>query len=116
MSASSPQTRIPFLVRDHSTLAFNERVMDWARRSDVPVLERLRYLSIVSSNLDEFFEVRMAPQLAAAKTNETRGLYTAHSFEALSAQVHQLVAQQYALYNDELLPALEKKGIKLVAH
>ena len=52
MSASNPQTRLTFLDRDHSILAFNERVMDWARRTDVPLLERLRYLSIVSSNLD----------------------------------------------------------------
>ena len=52
---------IPFLDRDHSILAFNERVLDWARRDDVPLLERLRYLCIVSSNLDEFFEVRGAP-------------------------------------------------------
>lgn len=108
--------RFSLLDRDHSILAFNERVMDWARRPDVPELERLRYLSIVSSNLDEFFEVRMAPQLAAAKAHETRGLYTAQTFEALSAKVHELVAQQYAIYNDELLPALEKKGIKIVAH
>ncbi|MES1264980.1 MAG: hypothetical protein ABUU24_04920, partial [Variovorax sp.] len=54
---------VPFLDRDHSTLAFNERVLDWARREDVPLLERLRYLCIVSSNLDEFFEVRAAPHL-----------------------------------------------------
>ena len=116
MTGNASAPRFPLLDRDHSTLAFNERVMDWARRPEVPVLERLRYLSIVSSNLDEFFEVRMAPQLAAAKANETRGLYTAHSFEALSAEVHQLVDQQYALYNHELLPALEKKGIKIVSH
>ncbi|MBL0945769.1 MAG: polyphosphate kinase 1 [Hydrogenophaga sp.] len=108
--------RFPLLDRDLSILAFNERVMDWARRTDVPVLERLRYLSIVSSNLDEFFEVRMAPQLAAARINETRGLYTAETFQALSARVHELVSQQYAIYNDEVLPALEKKGIKIVAH
>ena len=46
----------PLLDRDHSTLAFNERVLDWACRNEVPLLERLRYLCIVSSNLDEFFE------------------------------------------------------------
>lgn len=116
MTGQPTAPRFSLLDRDHSILAFNERVMDWARRTDVPELERLRYLSIVSSNLDEFFEVRMAPQLAAAKAHETRGLYTAQTFEALSAEVHKLVAQQYAIYNDELLPALEKKGIKIVAH
>lgn len=116
MTGQPTAPRFSLLDRDHSILAFNERVMDWARRPDVPELERLRYLSIVSSNLDEFFEVRMAPQLAAAKAYETRGLYTAQTFEALSAKVHELVAKQYAIYNDELLPALEKKGIKIVAH
>ena len=55
------------LDRDLSILAFNARVLDWARRSDVPWLERLRYLCIVSSNLDEFFEVRMAPHLEALR-------------------------------------------------
>ena len=116
MSANSHHNRLHFLDRDHSILAFNERVMDWARRADVPMLERLRYLSIVSSNLDEFFEVRMAPHLAARKTNEQRGLYTVETHDRVSAKVHALVAQQYAIYNDELLPLLEKKGIKLVAH
>lgn len=116
MSLITSTARLPFLDRDHSILAFNERVMDWARRTDVPLLERLRYLSIVSSNLDEFFEVRMALQLAAHKTHEQRGTYTHESYERVSASVHALVAQQYAIYNDELLPLLEKKGIKLVAH
>jgi polyphosphate kinase len=116
MSANSHNHRLHFLDRDHSILAFNERVMDWARRADVPLLERLRYLSIVSSNLDEFFEVRMAPHLAARKANEQRGLYTVETHDRVSAKVHALVAQQYAIYNDELLPLLEKKGIKLVAH
>ncbi len=116
MSGNNSSSKFPFLDRDHSILAFNERVMDWARRPDVPLLERLRYLSIVSSNLDEFFEVRVAPHLTAAQANEQRGLYTAQTFEKLSEEVHRLVAQQYAIYNDELLPLLEKKGIKLISH
>ncbi|GAA6140881.1 polyphosphate kinase 1 [Hydrogenophaga sp. 5NK40-0174] len=114
--SQNPTNRIPFLDRDHSILAFNERVMDWARRDDVPLLERLRYLAIVSSNLDEFFEVRMAPQLAARKTNETHGQYTAQSYQSLSEQVHRMVAEQYVIYNEQVLPALEKKGIKLISH
>ena len=74
-----------FLDRDHSILAFNERVFDWAVRSDVPLLERLRYLCIVSSNLDEFFEVRAEAHITAAQKGETKGLYTTASFEALAA-------------------------------
>ena len=68
MSASSTPTKIDiklqepieWLDRDLSLLSFNERVLDWAKRPEVPLLERLRYLCIVSSNLDEFFEVRGA--------------------------------------------------------
>ncbi|QHE76657.1 polyphosphate kinase 1 [Hydrogenophaga sp. PBL-H3] len=116
MSGNNSNNKFPLLDRDHSILAFNERVMDWARRPDVPLLERLRYLSIVSSNLDEFFEVRVAPHLTAAQANEQRGQYTAQTFEKLSEEIHTLVAQQYAIYNDELLPLLEKKGIKLISH
>ncbi len=105
-----------FLNRDHCILAFNERVFDWAARADVPLLERLRYLSIVSSNLDEFFEVRAEPHITAARNGETKGPYGAASLAALAAKAHDLVARQYALYNEELVPALVAKGIRIVAH
>ena len=107
--------QVSFLDRDHSILAFNERVLDWARRSDVPLLERLRYLCIVSSNLDEFFEVRAAPHLTAAQGKD-QGHYTAESYKALSDAAHDMVARQYALYNDELLPAFAKHSIRIVSH
>ena len=109
-------TPVRFLDRDHSILAFNERVLDWARRPDVPLLERLRFLCIVSSNLDEFFEVRAAPHLTAAQANEPKGLYTAQTFQALSSVAHDMVARQYAVYNDDLLPAFEREGIRIVSH
>ena len=105
-----------FLDRDHSILAFNERVLDWAVRSDVPLLERLRYLCIVSSNLDEFFEVRAAPHITAAQKGETQGLYSTASFEAVAAKVHDLVERQYALYNDALVPAFAHHGIRILGH
>ena len=107
---------VQFLDRDHSILAFNERVLDWARRADVPLLERLRFLCIVSSNLDEFFEVRAAPHLIAAQTGEQKGLYTAKSFKALSNAAHDMVDRQYALYNDDLLPEFGRQGIRIVSH
>jgi polyphosphate kinase len=109
-------TVLPFLDRDHSILAFNERVLDWAHRSGVPLLERLRFLTIVSSNLDEFFEVRAADHLSAALAGEHKGPYTAQSFEKLSAAAHKLVERQYSLYNDELMPAFAKHGIAIVSH
>ena len=109
-------TAVPLLDRDHSILAFNERVLDWAVRADVPLLERLRYLCIVSANLDEFFEVRGAPHLIAAHTNDYRGVYTVDSFKALAAAAHALVARQYALYNDQLQPAFAEQGFQIISH
>jgi polyphosphate kinase len=108
--------KLTLLDRDLSILSFNERVLDWARRPDVPLLERLRYLCIVSSNLDEFFEVRAAAHMAAQLSGEQKGAYTDATFAALSDRVHQVVASQYRLYNDELLPLLEKRGVKLLTH
>ena len=121
-AASAPAALPPvtpafeFLDRDHSILAFNERVLDWAKRPEVPLLERLRFLCIVSSNLDEFFEVRAAPHLTAAQAGEQKGPYTAKSFSALSAEAHDMVARQYALYNDELLPEFGRHGIRVISH
>ena len=115
-TAQDAAPQVQFLNRDHSILAFNERVLDWARRADVPLLERLRFLCIVSSNLDEFFEVRAAPHLTAELANQPKGLYTPESFQALSDAAHDMVARQYALYNDELLPAFERHGIRIVSH
>ena len=111
-----PAVPISFLDRDHSILAFNERVLDWARRPEVPLLERLRFLCIVSSNLDEFFEVRAVSHLTAARANEQKGPYTVDSFKAISAAARALVARQYALYNDELLPAFGREGLRIVSH
>ena len=107
---------VEFLDRDRSILAFNERVLDWAKRPEVPLLERLRFLCIVSSNLDEFFEVRAASHLTAAQSNAQKGPYTAETFKAISAAAHDMVARQYSLYNDELLPAFARCGIRIVSH
>ncbi len=107
---------LTLLDRDHSILAFNERVLDWAYRPEVPLIERLRYLCIVSSNLDEFFEVRMAPHLAANTAGDRKGNYTVDSFARLSEAAHTLVGRQYALYNGELMPTFAKEGIHVISH
>ena len=73
---------LPLLDRDESILRFNLRVLDWARRTDVPLLERLRYLCIVSSNLDEFFEVRADLHMAAFRAQATNGPYSKIPFTA----------------------------------
>jgi len=113
-SSTPPGHPVPFLDRDHSILAFNERVLDWAHRPDVPLLERLRYLCIVSSNLDEFFEVRMAEHLQAWQNGIRKGVYTTQSFEALALAAHTLVDRQYALYNDAFMPAFGREGIEIL--
>ena len=88
---------LELLDRDQSILVFNERVLNWAEREDVPLLERLRYLCIVSSNLDEWFEVRCAPHVSAAKVGDEQGPYSRASFERLMTTAHGLVAKQYQL-------------------
>ncbi len=107
---------LSLLDRDASILDFNLRVLDWAKRPEVPLLERLRYLCIVSSNLDEFFEVRAMLHLAAFANNDRKGLYSVKTFNANYAKAAQLVAEQYSLYNEALLPALEANAIQILSH
>ena len=105
-----------WLDRDMSLLAFNARVLQWAKKSEVPLLERLRYLCIVSSNLDEFFEVRAALYTSLAKPKAALGAVDAQAQEALSRLAHSLVDEQYALYNAVLIPAFAKEGVRIVPH
>lgn len=109
-----PAGPLRLLDRDLSILAFNERVLDWARRKNVPLLERLRYLSIVSSNLDEFFEVRVAPHIEAAQA--PRGSADVSGLERIADRARAMVEEQYRLYNQVLLPALRRQGIRLLSH
>ncbi len=104
------------LDRDASILDFNSRVLDWAKRAEVPLLERLRYLCIVSSNLDEFFEVRAMLHFAAFAQKDRSGVYTSESFKSNYKKAAQLVEEQYSLYNETLLPALEKQSIQILSH
>lgn len=107
------QNRI--LCRELSLLEFNRRVLAQAQDAEVPLLERLRFLCIVSSNLDEFFEVRMASLKRELKLNPDRildsGKTPAETIESVSLAAHRLIAEQYALFNDILQPALAKEGI-----
>ena len=124
-TAESSQNNVPaipsetitgLLDRDASILDFNARVLDWAKRPEVPLLERLRYLCIVSSNLDEFFEVRAMLHLAAHSHNDHKGLYSSETFKDNYRKAAQLVSDQYSLYNEALLPALEKESIRILSH
>src|SRR3954471_16496912 len=102
------------LNRERAILEFNRRVLAQAQRADVPLLERLRYVCIVSSNLDEFFEVRFADCLEASRRPESGT--TPADIEALAAAAHALFAEQYAVFNDEVMPALAERGIRILNH
>jgi polyphosphate kinase len=116
VETSGTDDRQALLDRDLSILAFNERVLDWAHRPEVPVLERLRYLCIVSSNLDEFFEVRAEPHVMGSLQGLKSGEYTRKSLAAIAERTAAMVARQYALYNEDLLPTLQRKGYRILSH
>jgi polyphosphate kinase len=103
----------PYINRELSWLEFNQRVLNEALRSDLPVLERLKFLAITGSNLDEFFQVRVGSlQLQQRGGRGSRaGESPAQQLAAIRKRVLRLVADQYALLNDTLLPALAEKGI-----
>jgi polyphosphate kinase len=116
LTSEDSNSGIELLDRDGSILAFNERVLDWAKRPEVPLLERLRYLCIVSSNLDEFFEVRADLHMSAFRNNDEKGTYNTKTFEIVYNTARDLVKEQYSLYNAVLLPSLQKEGIKILSH
>lgn len=116
LTSDESNSGIELLDRDVSILAFNERVLDWAKRPEVPLLERLRYLCIVSSNLDEFFEVRADLHMSAYRNGDEKGIYNTKTFETVYNTARDLVNEQYSLYNAVLLPSLQKEGIKILSH
>ncbi|HZM36077.1 MAG TPA: polyphosphate kinase 1 [Burkholderiales bacterium] len=111
--------RIPqpaqLLNRELGILAFNRRVLAQAADEAVPLLERLRFITIVSSNLDEFFEIRVAGLKESIKLGlpepSADGRSPAEVFPAIAAEAHALVADQYRLLNEVVLPALAAQGI-----
>jgi polyphosphate kinase len=107
-----------FLNRELSWLAFNERVLEEARDSLLPLYERLKFLGIVSSNLDEFFMIRVAglKQQLRQRVQETAadGMTAAEQLAAISERVHKLVAGQSQLFSDEIVPALGETGVSIL--
>ena len=114
----SPLPRPEHLLnRELGFIAFNRRIMELAEDARVPLLERLRYLCIVSSNLDEFFEIRVAglhEQLKYHGPPGPDGMPLQQVYAAVADQIHDLVADQYRLLNDDLLPALDREGIRFL--
>ena len=106
---------LPVLLnRERSILEFNRRVLAQARRADVPLLERLRYVCIVSSNMDEFFEVRFADYLEAARA--PGGRVSLADAQMVVTEAHALIDEQYAVFNDELMPLLARERIVILNH
>jgi polyphosphate kinase len=104
-----------FLNRELGLLEFNRRVLAQAEDVRVPLLERLKYLCIVSSNLDEFFEIRVAglkEQIGLAGVAVgADGMDAQQVFKRVTEQAHQIVARQYQVLNDDILPALKAQGV-----
>jgi polyphosphate kinase len=113
---SHPQSLL--LSRDESWLSFNRRVLEEAQDATNPLLERVKFLAITASNLDEFFEIRIAGVLQRIEDgyNEAApdGSTLRDSLEAMKEETQRFVADQYRCWNQELLPALRKAGIRVL--
>jgi polyphosphate kinase len=107
-----------FLNRELGQLEFNRRVLAQAEDASIPLLERLKYLCIVSSNLDEFFEIRVAGLKEQIKLGSTAssadGLTAQQTHQLVREQAHQLIERQYQLFNKDIIPALAGQGIKFL--
>lgn len=109
--AGAPAAAPALLDRELSWVEFNRRVLDQALRPAVPLLERLRFLTIVSSNFDEFFMVRVA----ALKRSMTADAGARQRFARLAAAMHELVDLQYRTLHADLIPQLQAAGVRIVA-
>ena len=111
-------TNSPFLNRELGLIEFNRRVLAQAENKSIPLLERLKFLCIVSSNLDEFFEVRIAGLKEQIKLDTPGfgpdGMLPHQVFKRVSEQTHLLVARQYQVLNREILPGLVNEGIRFL--
>lgn len=115
MNKIKPQTKPNhqrLLNRELGILAFNERVLAQAEDSRMPLLERLRYLTIVSSNMDEFFEIRVAELQELSQALGPDAPAAGASLAEISQRAHALIERQYQFLNDSLLPALAQAGVK----
>ncbi|MFH1045078.1 MAG: polyphosphate kinase 1 [Pseudomonadota bacterium] len=106
------------LNREIGILEFNRRVLAQAEDADTPLLERLRFLCIVSNNLDEFFEIRVAELKETLRVNLRSagldGMSPGEVFTSVSRIAHDLVERQYRLLNEKILPELEKSGVRFL--
>ncbi len=107
-----------YLNRELSWLSFDERILGEAKDKTIPLFERLKFLSIVSSNLDEFYMVRVASLKDMVDAGYTKkdiaGMTPKQQLAAISVKTHELVNSQYSTYNRSLIPALSEVGLTVV--
>lgn len=112
------ETLHPLINRELSLLEFQRRVLAQAADGQIPLLERLRYLCIVSNNLDEFFEIRASGIKEEIRHQDLLfdidGVEPRCLLAKVSKQVHDIVSEQYRLLNGEILPALKAPGFKII--
>lgn len=109
-----------FYNRELSWILFNSRVLEEAKDQSLPLMDRIKFLSITSSNLDEFFMIRVASLKDMVGVNYTKkdiaGMTPEEQLAAINEQTHQFVREQYEIYNQSLLPALTREGIHILSH
>ncbi len=121
MAVSERKPDLPelYINRELSWLAFNRRVLAEAQREDNPVFERMKFLSIVSTNLDEFFMIRVASirdQVRAGwKQPDPAGMKPREQLRQITLRARQMVKEQYQIFDQELLPDLKEAGLTLVS-
>ena len=107
-----------FNGRDHSWMQFNRRVLEEAEDPSNPLLERVKFLAITASNLDEYVEIRQAGLMQRIEDGYREpgydGLRPDQSLQTLTAEIHNFVAAQYHCWNEHLLPELRKQGVRLL--
>ena len=116
--ARTKQRQTLFTGRDHSWMQFNRRVLEEAEDTSNPLLERVKFLAITGSNLDEYVEIRQAGLMQRIEDGYREqgydGLRPDESLASLTAEIHTFVEAQYRCWNDQLLPELRKEGIRLM--
>ena len=109
-----------FYNRELSWISFNYRVLSEAQDKNRPLFDRMGFLAITASNLDEFFMIRVASLKDMVQVNYTKkdiaGMTPIEQLSAISVQTHQLVKDQYNIYNDEVIPGLLENGIKIISY
>src|SRR5271168_775700 len=110
-----------FFSRDESWMRFNQRVLEEAQDETNPLLERVKFLAITASNLDEFVEIRVAGFLQRiedgynlAQPPDEGGLTPQERLDGLMVRIHDFVEAQYRCWNEQLLPAMDQEKIRVL--